>query len=764
MAARPAYRSISGATLALRAAAFLCAALLLISPLALRSTFAQTNLSDTYKLTDEMKAKLVKEGGLTLRDANFVEAALAISRAWKVNIVVGNELKAETVSCEFVDAPLYEVLDTILGSRGYGYRPVGNSLVVRKLEAAGPHPLFQTATIPITNADPSEVLKAVSLYLSEHGQIEIVPSARRLMVLDFPDRLEIIEQKAREFDDAAKEIREAAIASGQGTLGSAGAMLPATPSSVAYFDLNHVKAETLVPSLQTVLSPLGRVTPVPKDNRLIIVDSEDRLKLVAAAIRQLDVPRPQIRIDALIYDASLEDVRRCGVNWNSVGKGNNINAAGIAQDQINLGALTAAAPAAGAANGALTLMSLGSNLDLHVVINMLAQSKDSRLLSDPSVIVYDQETASFEAVTEIPYQQLTQGLGGGSIGTTAFREAGTTLTVTPQVSLDQTITMLVNPRFSVLAGLTPQTNQPIIDRREARTTVRVRNAETLVIGGLRQRSAIKNNSKVPYLGDLKGVGHLFKDKQATVRESELIVFITPTIVDMGYLGTHRQECIHGASLPELETIPYPKIPEYPCPPDQWKHRCGLCNKHHSGKCLEPGPNTDPYVPPPYELLPPVPALPESAPTVSPTAPRLETAPAIPPEGSSRSGTRTKGAPLPTQGRTAAATKGAAKTTASKPVVTASKPALASSPSGGAAKVPLMTPATPVYVPLRRLEDQQPAASRLAAVAPAEEDMRRLPAVENESEDPRVVAPTGPKKLSPARPVLVAEQPTETPLR
>src|SRR3954447_10810394 len=72
--------------------------------------FAQTNISDTYKVTDAMKAKLVKAGDLTLRDANFVEALFGIRRAWGVNIVVGNDLKGETVSCEFVDAPLFEVL------------------------------------------------------------------------------------------------------------------------------------------------------------------------------------------------------------------------------------------------------------------------------------------------------------------------------------------------------------------------------------------------------------------------------------------------------------------------------------------------------------------------------------------------------------------------------------------------------------------------------------------------------------------------------
>lgn len=729
--------------------------------------FAQTNISDTYKVSDAMKAKLVKTGDLTLRDANFVEALFGIRRAWGVNIVVPNDGTKETINCEFVGAPLFEVLDTILGPRGYGYKPVGNSLVVMKQDAFGPlKPLFQTATITIKNADPEEVKGAVSVYLSEHGQVLAIPSARRLNVIDFPDRLEMIERKARELDDAAKEINDEGQAAAQQALtgqmnpggigpgtGGPAAMLPAAPPTAAYFKLNFLKAESVGPQLITLLNPTGRLSVFAKDNRLLVVDTPDRLKLVAQAIEQLDVPRPQVRIDALIYDASLEDARHCGVNWSGTVKGNNLDAAGVAQDSIALQAVTAANPAAGLANGALTFTSLGSNFDLRTVINALAQSKDSRLLSDPSVIVYDQETASFEAVTEIPYQQLTQGLGGGSIGTTAFREAGTTLTVTPQISRDQTITMNVNPRFSILAGLTPETNQPIIDRREARTTIRVQNGGTIVIGGLRQRSAIKNMSKLPYLGDIKHIGHLFRDKQATVRESELIVFITPTVIDMGYVGTPRQESNYNSAMPELDTIPYPKLPAYPCPTDDWPHRCGLCNKHHNGACSEPMPGQE--VAPGYEQLPPPSAteVQENAPTQSPVP-----------------------VPVPPPVKTASQQKGRHQPIATATRVSPFQTPIASKPAAAKDSLPpLMTEATVVYVPLERVSDESLKTSRLptatTAVRPVNlniREMRRLPSVETEAgaaretpEPSPVKITSGPKRLSPARPVHVAPQPIGT---
>src|SRR5262245_47414246 len=109
----------AGTMLALAAIALSCAAM--VPP-----AFAQTEVSSGYKLTDEMRARLLKRGDLTLRDATFVEALFAIRKVWGVNIVVDNgELKEQTVSCDFEDTELHEILDTLLSPRGFGYRLVG---------------------------------------------------------------------------------------------------------------------------------------------------------------------------------------------------------------------------------------------------------------------------------------------------------------------------------------------------------------------------------------------------------------------------------------------------------------------------------------------------------------------------------------------------------------------------------------------------------------------------------------------------------------
>jgi general secretion pathway protein D len=607
-----------------------------------RAAWAQTEVSSGYRLTDEMRARLLKRGDLTLRDATFVEAMFAIRKVWDVNIVVGNDLKEETVSCEFADTELHEILDTILIPRGYGYRLSGKSLIITNQESMkAMKPLFETATVPVLYAKPKEVMDAVTFYLSEKGKIQVVDSAKRLVVIDYPDRIEQIIAKAHELDEAARSVgygESSALSAaerqaiergsaaggnlgpneaGSGGTSVIGSALPGANNKAAFFDLKHTKAELVMPTLQPLLSAAGKISVLPKDNRVVAVDSPERLILIAEAIRELDVPRPQVRISALIYDASLEDIRKLGVNWNRTGyHGRNVTSTGAAQDNVLFDAMTSAIPAAGATNGAITLSSLGSTFDVTAVVQALAQSKQSRLLADPAVTVYDQEEARIEIVTEIPFQQLTQGANGSNIGTTAFREAGVSLIVTPQISDDQTITMLVNPRFSLLTGFTPGTNQPIIDRRETNTTVRIRNRETLVIGGLRQKNSINGRNGVPFLMDLHWpIGELFKQKDVTAKDSELVVFITPELLDLNYLGLCREHDIYNASMPTLDQIEAPAVPLPPCDLENWKLRCGCkhCKKGgHNGPCQARRGEL-----PPAAMLYENPAYPEQLPEVSP---------------------------------------------------------------------------------------------------------------------------------------------------
>ncbi len=508
-----------------------------------------------------LMAKLAKKGDLTLRDTPLGEALFTIGDLFQVNLVVNSEVEGK-VNGTFKATPLHEILDSILLAHGYSYRPVAQSLVITKLEELGDfNPLLQSATITVRAANPAELVKAAELLRSPRGKIEAIASAKTLVVVDFPDRIASIRELIEQID--AVQVREK----------TGGTALAGDATEVVHISVHFVQAETLIDSCKAVLSKDGKVAALKRENQIIASDHRDRLALVKNLVKQLDYPRPQVRITSLIYDISLEDLEKLGFNWNSKIKGRQ-DRNGVDRTTLALDSVTRVPFSGTPIDGAMTFANLGRNVDLGAVVSAIRELNNSRLLADPSVTVLNNEEALIQIIQEVPYQELTQTSGGGNIGTTAFKEVGVKLQVTPQIADDETIQMSVHPTFSRLAGFTPNTDQPIIDRREANTFVRVTNGQTLVIGGLRQRSDNTGFRGVPNLRDRKFIGGLFRGRSTAVRESELVVFLTPELVP-------APNCLRDADALEtgrglLDGIPHaPALPF--CRHDPAK-RCERCSE------------------------------------------------------------------------------------------------------------------------------------------------------------------------------------------
>lgn len=513
-----------------------------------------------------LAAKLSQLGDLSLSDTSLPVALFSVSQLWKINIVVGQEVQGQ-VNGAFRQAPLHEILDAILLSNGYGYRPVGRSLVVMKLADLGDlNPMFRTASIFLKHIDPSQLTEGAALLSSPQGKVLAIPSVRTLMVLDFPDRVEMVRRFAEQVDAAAG--RTAAVS----PTGEAGQL------AVAHFAPQHTSATSLKESVEAVLSQQGKAAAVDSDNRLIVADYEPHLALARQVVQQLDVPRRQVRITALIYDLDIRDMQRLGINWNHALKGRPktlLDAEDkpytVPQSIWNVDSFLSVPVSVGMPDTAMTFSNLSHAFDITAVVRALQEAKDSRLLADPNVTVLDHEKALMSIVTEIPYQQLTQTQQGGNIGTTAFKEAGVKLEVTPHIADDGTIRMEVSPSFSRLAGFTPgEQAQPIIDRREAQTTVRVTDRQVLVIGGLRQRNDTGDFNGLPYLKDINflNLKALFRGRDTELRESELIVFIMPEIVATAHVGAYREEAALQSGESLLGMIPLPSGGPPPYRPQQ----------------------------------------------------------------------------------------------------------------------------------------------------------------------------------------------------
>ncbi|MEN1680100.1 MAG: secretin N-terminal domain-containing protein [Planctomycetota bacterium] len=573
---------------------------------------------------------LNRRGDLTLQGNSLSEALMTISELWKINIVAAEV--PGSVNGVFKDAPLKEILDAILISNGYGYRAVGESLVVTDLAKLGRvNPFFESATIPVAAAEVNEVVSGAQLLSTPQGQIRALPSASSVFVLDFPDRVKMIREFILSVDNAARRARgEAPLTPAADDRGDNATPIGPQRLEVAYMKTHFVEAAAAQTVLQTVLSPLGRVAAMEEENRLLVVDTAENLQMAASVLERIDRPRPQVAIRALIYDLSLQDKETLGLNWQSLSGGD--SSPSIAAHSLDAGTLTTGTgtmlnsvttvPAADDAVGSsFSFFTLNSNLNLSAVAVALQEAADSRLLASPNVTVLDNTEASIESVSEIPFQQLTQTAGGGNIGTTAFRDAGVSLKVTPRIALDGTIDMLVRPEFSRLTGFTPGDNQPIIDRRTADTRVRVASGQTFVIAGLRQRTDVGDFRGVPFLKDVRFLGHLFRGRDTEVQESELVVFLTPVIVSTQDPLSPRDIATADTVRCRLEAIPQAEG----CHPGCDGYALGgVCNECTTGPTeVIVAPTGAPIPPPSPAGMAPIPTPTESVPTGSATPDALQ---------------------------------------------------------------------------------------------------------------------------------------------
>ncbi|MEQ6918517.1 type IV pilus secretin PilQ [Halomonas aquatica] len=305
------------------------------------------------------------------------------------------------------------------------------------------------------------------------------------------------------------------------------------PLETEYIQVKYAKASDLASLLRSgtgfgLLTDRGRVAVDPRTNTLLLQDTAEQIDSILATLDRLDVAVRQVQIEARIVIASDNATRRLGVNWGA-----------SSPDRIVDGRFDVAGAAAGSvANGGLavdmgsgfnpTAFSFGylsGDILLDLELRALETEGLTQTISQPRVITANQSTATIKQGTEIAYQEATSS----GATDTQFKEAVLALEVTPQITPDNRIIMdLVINNDSVgetISGV------PSIDTNEIKTQVLVGNGETVVLGGILTTEEARELSKTPFLGDLPVLGHLFRYTETTNDKVELLVFITPRILD-----------------------------------------------------------------------------------------------------------------------------------------------------------------------------------------------------------------------------------------
>ncbi len=464
----------------------------------IETTFAPAAAADVHVQTqeaDQANAFLPSNGvlaqqqrfagrriDLDLKDAPIQEVLRLISDVGRVNIVAGDNVTGN-VTIRMRNVPWDQALETVLQAKGLGMVRQGNMIRVAPL---------------------AELNKERELALARRkAELQLAPLETRLVPVSYAE--------AKSLQDKAKEM----------------------------------------------LSPRGSISVDDRTNVMIIRDVAGSLNQIEELIRSLDTQTPEVLIEARIVEATSSYLRDIGIQWGGDGSfsaatgnptglafPNSVGIAGGASDQstptAGLSPFTSTVPNPNFAvnlpatvgtdtGGALGLSfgSINNIVNLAVRLSAAESSGMLRIISNPRILTLDNREAKISQGTLIPFSQISaQGVQ------TTFQEAKLQLLVRPHVTADGSVAMHVKinrdePDFNQ----TSPRGDPTILKREAETDLLVMDGHTAVIGGIVTRNTGRNLDQIPLLGDIPVFGVLFQRRRASDTRGELVIFLTPRIVN-----------------------------------------------------------------------------------------------------------------------------------------------------------------------------------------------------------------------------------------
>ena len=338
------------------------------------------------------------------------------------------------------------------------------------------------------------------------------------------------------------------------------------PLRSEYLQVNYAKAEDMAALIKSqnnsLLSQRGSVAVDQRTNTLLLLDTADKLADIRRLVATLDIPVRQVLIESRIVIVNNDFERQIGsifgvTNFQRSGSNGLVATTGtaagtdtmVSSQLVGAGGGTPGGPVnvpvgASAANrynvnlpvtspaGTFALSVLGNNFLVDLELSAAQSETQANIISSPRVITANQKEATIEQGIEIPYQQ------SASSGATTiqFKKAVLSLKVTPQITPDNRIILDLDVRDDSVGTIVVASggvNVPSINTREISTQVLVNDGQTVVLGGILQTTQREDDTKVPYLGDIPILGHLFKSTDHTDDKDELMIFITPKIVREG---------------------------------------------------------------------------------------------------------------------------------------------------------------------------------------------------------------------------------------
>ncbi len=337
------------------------------------------------------------------------------------------------------------------------------------------------------------------------------------------------------------------------------------------FALNNANVATLKESLKAVLTSTGTMEADARSNTLVVTDTPNVITTITRVVQELDVPTPQVAIEAQIIETALNKNEKLGIDWNvqvaAQGASRPIIApftqkpeklgpfdlqglpqflpsgltANSTTTTVTTGGQTSATsvdfPAASAfpfvAKDAFKFGTLSFN-QFQIVMQALQVRSNTKILANPRITTLDNQQAKITVGTVVPIPTFERNNTTGDFQITGYQDksVGIVLTVTPHVSKDGHVRLELHPEVSSISSFVgdPRAQVPVTTTRDATTQVSLRDGDTVVIGGLINDKVVKIHHSVPLLGDLPLLGRMFQFNDETHEKTDLLIFITAHIL------------------------------------------------------------------------------------------------------------------------------------------------------------------------------------------------------------------------------------------
>lgn len=462
------------------------------------------------------------------QDADIRSLVELMARLYGLIPIIGDDVKGKmsiSVAKPLNPQEVFLVLSALLDA--HGYTPIRTDKllkVVPKREALQkPIDVFHgtdpaqlpegdqviNLLIPIRNSKAATVLENLRQLVASTGNMFVNDNTNTLVVTDSASNMRRLLKLVSYLDNRLDENSK---------------------STTRVYPLRYMKAKEMAESLDKVFGGKDgkstlKITPIETSNTLVIVADLNVFGALENALQRLDERRRQVLIEAQIIEVQLSDQLDFGIRVEDF-------LLGSGAKKVSMGQAIS--------SPMLSLTLAGASRAKTALLEMLAKDNKVNILSAPHILTSDNQKAKIVVGEERPILKSSTALNTGSQTTVSdyvYKDVGLELSVTPRITEDRDVAMEIQQRVTdILENVTfgsgsSAVSAPVMGKREATTNVIVRDGHTLVIGGLMKNEVRDERQKVPLLGDLPGLGWLFSNVHKVNLRTELLVFITPTVVE-----------------------------------------------------------------------------------------------------------------------------------------------------------------------------------------------------------------------------------------